>query len=215
MKRLLAAVVAAGALSVAPVAPTPTAHANVPQESVLMIGDSITWRTAPTLNNRYPGWHVDGKRGRPIKALGPRIKAYLRHNPAPDHFVMALGTNRSHDPDWTQRRLRVALNNLPKRTTVHLMLVVRTGQFQKWKDDTLRDYNRFSRNLAKNRDNFYVINWRKRVLNDPTLNKRTGVSSLLDDGTHPTGRDHRAKTQGPGVDTFVRMIEASLRKATR
>lgn len=184
-------------------------------ERVLLIGDSTLWRAEPILNERQPHWHVDAKRGRPVKALGPRLDAYLRHNPAPDMFVMALGANRSHNPDWSKRRLVHALNKLPRRTDVLLLLVVRTGKFQAWKDRVLRDYNRFSRQVARQRPNTWVVNWRRAVLRDPTLNHRTGRSSLLEDGVHQTGGPRARIRQGPGARRFAGMIERKARQVAR
>ena len=83
---------------------------------------------------------------------------------------MALGTNRSSNPDWNRRRLGRAINKLPAETNVYLMMVVRAGRFQAWKDSVLRDYNRISRSLAKRRPNTWIIDWRGTVLLDSTLN---------------------------------------------
>ena len=177
---------------------------------VLMIGDSTTKRVTPWLAEHQPSWHVDGQGGRPVRALGRRIEVYLRSHPAPADFIMALGTNRSFNPDWTKERLVHAINKLPAETNVYLMMVVRVGRFQAWKDAVLRDYNRISRSLAKSRPNTWVIDWRGTVLRDPTLNRRTGLSLLLEDGTHQTGDPYGSP--GPGVETYVQLIERKLER---
>lgn len=189
----------------------PTASAvderrGVTLPTTFIVGDSTTWRIEPKLSELRPDWHIDALQGRPVKALRSRIKAFLEYqNPNPEHFIMALGTNRSED--WTAERYRRALALLPNNTKVYMMLVVRTGEFQAWKDETLIEYNRWSRNLAQNRHGFYVINWRGEVLSDPTLNTVTGISSLLEDGTHQSG-GVRAKIDpnGAGVDTYIDLI---------
>lgn len=181
---------------------------TTPTDSVLMIGDSTTKRVTPWLAEHQPTWHVDGEGGRPIRALPRRIEVYLANNPAPDHFIMALGTNRSFDPDWSKQRLVNSLNKFPTSTQVYLMLVVRAGEFQEWKDVTLRQYNSYSRQIAQLRSNTFVIRWRNEVLNDPTLNQKTGVSKLLEDGTHQTGLPYGP--EGIGVETYVRLIEEKL-----
>ncbi len=175
---------------------------------VLMIGDSTTKRVTPWLAEHQPSWHVDGQGGRPVRALGHRIEVYLRSHPAPADFIMALGTNRSFNPDWNRRRLGQAINKLPAETNVYLMMVVRAGRFQAWKDAVLRDYNRISRSLAKSRPNTWIIDWRGTVLRDPTLNRVTGWSLLLEDGTHQTGEPYGPT--GPGVETYVQLIERKL-----
>jgi len=175
-----------------------------------MVGDSTTQRVYEKLQARHPDWNIDGRGGTPIRALPSRLEFYLAENPAPRYFIQALGTNNSSDPDWTKARLVAAINKLPAETTVYLMLVVRAGDFQNDKDANLIEYNRFSRELSKERPNTFVINWRNTVLSDPTLNNRTGLSSLLEDGTHQTGSTFGTQTPGPGVDTYIRLIEEKV-----
>jgi hypothetical protein len=185
-------------------APGATSAAS-PLSGTFMVGDSTTYRIAPDLQSREPDWYLDFRRGRSIRTLPSHIEAYLRVNPRPANFVMALGTNRCHDPDWSEARLRRAIAKLPRRTNVFLVMVVRTGEFQADKDAVLREYNRYSRDLAKDRPHTYVIDWRGAVLADPTLNHVTGISSLLEDGTHESGGPH-GKHRGPGVDTYIDLV---------
>ncbi|HET9420037.1 MAG TPA: hypothetical protein VFO49_02790 [Nocardioides sp.] len=210
---LLAAMGALALLGVGPAEPAASARTSEPSgpgipTGVLMIGDSTTKRVTPWLAEHRPGWHVDGQGGRPVRALGHRIEVYLRSHPAPADFIMALGTNRSFHPAWTRQRLVHAINKLPAETNVYLVMVVRAGRFQAWKDAVLRDYNRISRSLAKTRPNTWIIDWRRTVLRDPTLDPRTGRSLLLEDGTHQTGEPYGQS--GPGVETYVRLIEQKL-----
>ncbi len=213
MKKLL--VVSAIALlaslgAVAPARSAPDARPVVPVHArqlsgTFMVGDSTTYRIAPDLHELEPDWYLDYQRGRSIRTLPSHIDAYLKHNPLPANFIMALGTNRCHDPEWSEARLRRAIAKLPSRTNVFLVMVVRAGEFQADKDAELREYNRYSRDLAKDRPNTYIIDWRRAVLADPTLNPVTGVSSLLEDGTHETGGPH-ADRRGPGVKTYIDLV---------
>ena len=170
-----------------------------------MIGDSTTYRVASELRRDVPDWYLDFHRGRSIAALAHHIKRYLNKDPNPSNFVMALGTNRCHHPEWSEARLRRAIAQLPAHTNVFLMMVVRAGAFQEWKDKTLRLYNSYSRDLARTRPHTYIVDWRHVVLSDPTLDPETGISSLLEDGTHETGSPH-GTTKGPGVKTYVHLI---------
>lgn len=223
MKKLLGAVAAAvvaASLAVLtpaqaadpPAAPVPTAGRQL--SGTFMIGDSTTYRIAPKLHELQPDWYLDYQRGRSIRTLPSHIDAYLRRNPAPANFIMALGTNRSHDPEWSEARLRRAIAKLPARTNVFLVMVVRAGEFQADKDAVLQDYNRYSRDLAKDRPNTYVIDWRGTVLADPTLDPVTGISSLLEDGTHETGGPHGHR-RGPGVRTYVRLVLSKWKQVNR
>jgi len=161
-----------------------------------------------------PDWYIDHQRGRAVNALERRMAAYLEVNPTPANFVMALGTNRCHFPEWSYARLRRAIALLPEETNVFLVMVVRAGSYQRWKDVTLRLYNRYSRNLARFRPHTYVIDWRQTVLSDPTLDPVTGESSLLLDGTHQTGSTH-GEEPGPGVDTYIDLIVSKWEQVNR
>ena len=221
MKKLLAVATAvlASLAAMVPAHSTPERKSARPAHArevsgTFMIGDSTTYRIAPDLLALKPDWYLDFKRGRSIRTLPSHIEAYLRHNPVPANFIMALGTNRCHDPDWSEDRLRRAIAKLPARTNVFLVMVVRAGQFQADKDAVLQEYNRYSRDLARTRPNTYIIDWRGTVLSDPTLNPVTGVSSLLEDGTHETGGPY-GERRGPGVRTYIDLVVSRWEQVNR
>ena len=186
-----------------------------PYAGTFLIGDSTLFRVAPRLRELRPDWYADHERGRPVSALRQRIAKYLRINPNPANFVMALGTNRCHDPEWSYARLKRAIDQLPAETNVFLVMVVRAGSYQRWKDVTLRRYNRYSRRLAHSRPNTYIVDWRQTVLADPTLDPVTGESKLLEDGTHQTGSTHGQARPGPGVDTWIRLVVSKWERVNR
>ena len=185
-----------------------------PFSGTFIVGDSTLYRVAPRLREVEPDWYIDHQRGRPVSALRQRIAAYLRINPNPANFVMALGTNRCHNPEWSYPRLKRAIDQLPRETNVFLVMVVRAGSFQRWKDVTLRLYNRYARHLAAVRPNTYIVDWRQTVMSDPTLDPVTGRSSLLIDGTHQTGSTH-GEAPGPGVDTWIDLVVSKWAKVNR
>jgi hypothetical protein len=215
LKRLLLAALAAFLL---PIQASPAgADQRIPPPpyaGTFIIGDSTLYRVAPRLREVEPDWYIDHQRGRPVSALRQRIATYLRLNPKPANFVMALGTNRCHAPEWSYARLKRAIDQLPKETNVFLVMVVRAGSYQHWKDVTLRLYNRYSRRLAQIRPHTYIVNWRQTVLADPTVDPVTGESSLLEDGTHQTGSTHGQKP-GPGVDTYIDLIVSKWERVNR
>jgi hypothetical protein len=215
VKRLLLAALAAFLVPV--VAPPAGADQRIPPPpyaGTFIVGDSTLYRVAPRLRELEPDWYIDHQRGRPVSALRQRIAKYLRLNPHPANFVMALGTNRCHFPEWSYARLKRAIDQLPKETNVFLVMVVRAGSYQHWKDVTLRLYNRYSRHLAQIRPHTYIVNWRQTVLADKTLDPVTGESSLLEDGTHQTGSTHGQKP-GPGVDTYIELIVSKWERVNR
>jgi hypothetical protein len=178
---------------------------SVTPGGTFIIGDSTTYRVSGLLRSEVPEWYLDYHWGRSIKALPSHIDRYLAKDPHPSNFVMALGTNWCHNPEWSEARLRRAIAKLPADTNVFLMMVVRAGAFQAEKDKIMRRYNHYSKDLARTRPHTYIVNWRKTVLDDPTLDPVRGTSALLEDGTHPTGSPH-GDTSGPGTETFVRLI---------
>ncbi|HCB04114.1 MAG TPA: hypothetical protein PLZ93_03665 [Nocardioides sp.] len=213
----LVAVLISVLVSLTPSASAGTTGRSVPPPSLsgtFIIGDSTLFRVAPRLKVVEPDWHIDHQRGRPVSALRQRMAKYLRINPHPANFVMALGTNRCHFPEWSAARLRRAIAQVPAQTNVFLVMVVRAGSYQRDKDVTLRLYNRYSRHLAQTRPNTYIINWRRTVLADPTLDPVTGESELLVDGTHQTGDTH-GQPPGPGVDTYVNLIVSKWNQVNR
>ncbi|HCB03320.1 MAG TPA: hypothetical protein PLZ93_10755 [Nocardioides sp.] len=234
MKKLLAVAATAALTSLAVVGPAHSTPQHSPQHTTqrttqqkpaaatqarevngtFMIGDSTTYRIAPELQRLRPDWYLDFQRGRSIRTLASHIDRYLRHNPVPANFIMALGTNRCHHPDWSEARLRRAIAKLPARTNVFLVMVVRAGEFQADKDAVLQEYNSYSRNLAKTRPNTYIIDWRGTVLADPTLDPVTGLSSLLEDGTHETGGPYGDR-RGPGVRTYIDLVLSKWRQVNR
>jgi hypothetical protein len=213
VKRSVAALLVSGALALAApaqaeaAAPRSDLGSSVTRGGTFIVGDSTTYRVSGLLRSEAPDWYLDYHWGRSIKALPSHIDRYLAKDPHPSNFVMALGTNWCHNPEWSEKRLRRAIAKLPADTNVFLLMVIRAGAFQADKDAIMRRYNRYSKNLAKTRPHTYVVNWRKAVLHDRTLDPVTGTSSLLEDGTHPTGSPH-GDTKGPGTETFAGLILA-------
>lgn len=189
-------------------ASVPAAHhgSSVTRGGTFMIGDSTTYRVSGLLRRQAPDWYLDYHWGRSIKALPAHIDLYLAKDPHPSNFVMALGTNWCHDPEWSEARLRRSIAKLPADTNVFLMMVVRAGAFQADKDRILRLYNRYSRDLARTRPHTYIIDWRHTVLSDPTLDPVSGTSDLLEDGTHETGSPHGDTPGGSGSQTYVDLV---------
>ena len=146
-----------------------------------IVGDSTTYRVSGLLRERAPDWYLDYHWGRSIKALPQHVKTYLKDDPHPSNFVMALGINWCHDPEWSEARLRRAIRLLPPETNVFLVMVVRAGRFHAEKDRILQRYNRYSRNLARSRPPSTSTG--AGPCRRPHTGPREGTSSLL---TAPT-----------------------------
>lgn len=192
--------------------PTPTPAARR-RGGVVVLGDSTLMRAADVLATRQPDWWLDYCPGRQPAALPRLLRRQLhRVDPSPAHVVVALGTNPADPEEWTRRRLVRTLDLLPATTHVHLLQVVRVGagRVQRGRDELLRRYDRWHRRIARTRPRTHLVPWRTQVLADPTLDTRTGRSSLIEDGTHQTGSSYRHAVPGPGVARWTALLERSV-----
>ena len=170
-----------------------------------IVGDSTTYRLtgaweaedggSPTFNlwnARHPDWYVDGVGGRNVNKLGERIDYYLNNiDSNPYMFVMALGTNPDPEDDWYKSHFLGSLNKLPSTTKVILVIPVRAGTNKGTKGTQVTKYAGWLHDIAANRNNTIVANWRQRVFSDQTINTTTGIGEWTNDGIHqknPFGR---------------------------
>lgn len=144
--------------------------------SVLVVGDSMTARARPFLRHLRAKWTIDGVGGRKVDLLADRITAYLADNRPPAVVVIALGSNEVLT--WSKDDYVAATELLPKRTSVVFVTVYRDPAiFGVERDETMRRYSRWMREIARERPKTGVVPWRMRVINKPYL---------LLDGVHAT-----------------------------
>ncbi len=142
---------------------------------VLVIGDSITRFGEPYLAAARPRWVVDGVPGRPVSALPRRLRADLATYGVPQHLVIALGQNPR--PGWTKGDYRDAARSVPGTTQVYFVTTYRDpAVFGQEAADQQETYSRWMRQIARNRSNVHLMDWRALVLD--------GTAVLLD-GSHP------------------------------
>lgn len=164
-----------------------------------IIGDSTTWRLTGEYDNtfnlwsaRHPGWYVDGVGGRNVNQLDDRVDAYLRDvDSKPYMFVMALGTNPDPEDDWYKSHFLGSLNKLPDTTKVILVVPIRAGSNKGFKGEQVSKYAQWIHEIAAERTNTIVANWRQRVFSDRTIDLETGIGEWTNDGIHqrnPFGR---------------------------
>ena len=176
--------------------------------TTLAIGDSTLWHAEPELAARHPDWVIDARRGRLVSAMRPLLRAYIRTDGMPDQVVIALGTNGSRS--WSRRDLRrLILEELGGRTRVVLVLPVRPDGAEAERDRKVRRYARWYQRLARDRPRTFVADWRRRVLQDPSLDPETGLSDLIYDGVHENGEPRGP--EGPGTTVFADLIDAQVR----
>lgn len=152
--------------------------APVRPPTVLMVGDSLTWRGTNELAGYRPGWVVDGQSGRSLVQLDERVRRFEADRGTPTGLVVALGTNPAHRFDAD--KLRAVLAGLPDTTPVMVVTPYRrTGLNTR---DQVRQVDRavtLLDTVVAGRPHTCTADWRGYVSSRP---------SLLVDGTHQTGR---------------------------
>ena len=78
--------------------------------TVLMVGDSLTWRGTDEIARLRPSWVVDGESGRNLRALGSRLTRFTQTHGEPTGLVIALGTNPA--PRFNLPELRTVVDRL-------------------------------------------------------------------------------------------------------
>lgn len=200
--RTLAAVAIAATLTTG-VAPSQaaTGHAEVrahrSEETVLVIGDSLTARSRDKIRKLDPTWIIDGVRGRHVRRLDDVLAEHLTQAAPPDVLVIALGTNESHG--WTEDDYVRVTQMVPDTTGIVFVTTFRDPTL--WgaaRADIQGVYSAWMRHIARTRPLTTSVNWRRRVTHRP---------NLLVDGTHAT--DPR------GELVWSRMVTAGVDKVTR
>ena len=141
-------------------------------DQVLMIGDSVGWRSSDELGAKRPTFAIDAVPARKIGELDSRLDDYRAVHGQPSGLIVELGTNAS--PGYSRRDLRRSIGSLPATTQVLFVLPYRTTP-----GAGAPTYGRWMRDLARGRDRTCVLDWPSEV------RERRGL--LLDD-LHPTSR---------------------------
>ncbi|MCY7396148.1 MAG: hypothetical protein LH468_08375 [Nocardioides sp.] len=146
--------------------------------TVLMVGDSLTWRGTDELARLRPDWVIDGQSGRNLSQLPDRLDRFEADRGTPTGLVVALGTNPAGG--YTAARLRTQLARLPEATPVMVVLPYRGGG-----SNTLQQVRQVDRvtdllkTVVAGQPGTCTADWRGLVARDP---------DLLVDGTHQIRR---------------------------
>lgn len=136
------------------------------RSKVYIVGDSITYRSRLQVHQIAPKWAVDGVPGRPVWELPRLLSERMATRPIPKHVVIALGSNGSiawHKPQYVN-----AVNLLPATTRVTFVTMWRNPE--RWGNPLktpnkhsklLRRYSKYVKQIARQRPNTCLYNWRK------------------------------------------------------
>lgn len=172
---------------VAATSQTSPALASARPGDLWMVGDSITYQSASTLQPRLEktvtGYvTIDGVAGRLVADLDNLVQQELALPGTPSVMVLALGTNPSQG--WGRGDYRRVVDSIPDHTIVVLVTVYRTSTSAGASvAHTLAKYSHWMLEIARSRSNVCVANWRAVARRHP--------AQLLLDGTHPTAKGQR------------------------
>lgn len=148
-----------------------------PPASVLVVGDSLTWRGTDELARLRPDWDIDGASGRNLGELGDRVRRVVAERGLPTGLVIALGTNPARR--YGLDDLRAVVSRLPATTPVMVMLPYRRVSASNTRQQVagVERAAEMLQQLAATRPDTCVADW-------PSLVR--GRPSMLVDGTHQT-----------------------------
>lgn len=146
--------------------------------TVLMVGDSLTWRGTDELAHLRPDWVIDGQSGRNLGQLPERLDRYEADRGVPTGLVVALGTNPARG--YTAAKLRAQLARLPESTPVMVVLPYRRrGPNSVQQVRQVDRANKLLTTVVAGRPHACTADWRGLVAKNP---------ELLVDGTHQVRR---------------------------
>ncbi|MBS44918.1 MAG: hypothetical protein CMH83_17480 [Nocardioides sp.] len=129
------------------------------RRDVLVIGDSVTWRSADELHDARPAWRVDGVPGSSLGSYRARLRRHLRVHDRPRTLVLALGANQGIR---TTRRSDyvAALAQVPDWTRVVLVTPYRDASvYGKRKGRLMKRIGIWMRTLAHDRPHTCLVRW--------------------------------------------------------
>ncbi|WP_205475099.1 hypothetical protein [Nocardioides sp. SYSU D00038] len=162
---------------------------------VLLVGDSVGWRSQNELAAKRPGWSLDSVPGRTIGELDARVDRYRTDHLWPDTLVVALGANPAAGYDGSD--LVGYLAGLPARTRVVLVVPHRRpGTASPSTVRKVRSYARTMRRLDRTRPGTCLADWQR---------KASRNRGLLVDGVHPTT---------PGQKVWAALVKRSAARCS-
>lgn len=158
---------------------------------VYVTGDSIAYWAAPIIEERRPGWYIEGVPGRQVQTLSTQVEQILAADPRPRAIIVELGTNTAEFEDY-EALYREALAPVPAGTKVVLVTPYKDpdkfGRDTTW-PSARKSYHQYYAARAMNRlaraEGVCVARWRYMAHRNP---------ELLHDGIHPNMRGRRALT---------------------
>mgnify|MGYP000896622147 FL=1 len=168
-------------------------------EGVSIIGDSVTLRATPGLQEVLPGAQIDGQVSRNTKQANELMLNYSQNKALPKIVVIATGVN---NPENYKADLDLLITNLPKG---HQLVLVTPyeGDTTQETQPYVEQYASYARELAQKYPYIALADWNQVAKNHPDIWKGTDQVHF---GSDTTKQDEGAKLYAETINAAVKAL---------
>ena len=168
-------------------------------EGVSIIGDSVTLRATPGLQEVLPGAQIDGQVSRNTKQANELMLNYSQNKALPKIVVIATGVN---NPENYKADLDLLITNLPKG---HQLVLVTPyeGDTTQETQPYVEQYANYARELAQKYPYIALADWNQVAKDHPDIWKGTDQVHF---GSDTTKQDEGAKLYAETINAAVKAL---------
>jgi len=168
-------------------------------EGVSIIGDSVTLRATPGLQEVLPGAQIDGQVSRNTKQANELMLNYSQNKALPKIVVIATGVN---NPENYKEDLDLLITNLPKG---HQLVLVTPyeGDTTQETQPYVEQYASYARELAQKYPYIALADWNQVAKDHPDIWKGTDQVHF---GSDTTKQDEGAKLYAETINAAVKVL---------
>ena len=168
-------------------------------EGVSIIGDSVTLRATPGLQEVLPGAQIDGQVSRNTKQANELMLNYSQNKALPKIVVIATGVN---NPENYKADLDLLITNLPKG---HQLVLVTPyeGDTTQETQPYVEQYASYARELAQKYPYIALADWNQVAKDHPDIWKGTDQVHF---GSDTTKQDEGAKLYAETINAAVKAL---------
>ena len=168
-------------------------------EGVSIIGDSVTLRATPGLQEVLPGAQIDGQVSRNTKQANELMLNYSQNKALPKIVVIATGVN---NPENYKADLDLLITNLPKG---HQLVLVTPyeGDTTQETQPYVEQYASYARELAQKYPYIALADWNQVAKDHPDIWKGTDQVHF---GSDTTKQDEGAKLYAETINAAVKSL---------
>ena len=168
-------------------------------EGVSIIGDSVTLRATPGLQEVLPGAQIDGQVSRNTKQANELMLNYSQNKALPKIVVIATGVN---NPENYKTDLDLLITNLPKG---HQLVLVTPyeGDTTQETQPYVEQYASYARELAQKYSYIALADWNQVAKDHPDIWKGTDQVHF---GSDTTKQEEGAKLYAETINAAVKSL---------